>query len=47
MIFRCLAWSDPRSSFVLEPEDVDRLRAAAKKILTHSKEFQDLVEDLQ
>jgi len=35
------------TSFVLEPEDVDRLRAAAKEILTHSKELQDLVEDLQ
>ena len=35
------------TSFVLEPEDVDRLRAAAKEILKHSKELQDLVEDLQ
>ena len=35
------------TSFHLEPEDVDRLREAAKKILTQSEEFQSLVEDLQ
>ncbi|MFC1515231.1 patatin-like phospholipase family protein [Thermodesulfobacteriota bacterium] len=35
------------TSFVLEPEDVDRLRAAAKEILKHSEEFQKFVEDLQ
>ena len=34
------------TSFHLEPEDVDRLREAAKKILTQSEEFQSLVEDL-
>jgi NTE family protein len=35
------------TSFHLEPEDVDRLREAAKKLLTQSEEFQSLVEDLQ
>ncbi len=35
------------TSFHLESEDVDRLREAAKKILTQSEEFQSLVEDLQ
>jgi NTE family protein len=35
------------TSFHLEPEDVDRLREAAKKILTQSEEFQSLVEDLE
>ena len=34
------------TSFHLKPEDVDRLREAAKKILTQSEEFQSLVEDL-
>ena len=33
------------TSFHLEPEDVDRLIEAAKKILTQSEEFQSLVED--
>ena len=35
------------TSFHLEPKDVDRLREAAKKILTQSEEFQSLVEDLE
>jgi NTE family protein len=35
------------TSFVLEPEDVDRLRAAAKELLSHSEEFQKLVRGLQ
>jgi hypothetical protein len=35
------------TSFHLEPEDVDRLREAAKKILTQSEEFQSLVEGLE
>ena len=35
------------TSFYLEPEDVDRLIEAAKKILTQSEEFQSLVEDLE
>jgi NTE family protein len=35
------------TSFHLEPEDVDRLREAAKKILTQSEEFQSLVENLE
>ncbi|MBW2192746.1 MAG: patatin-like phospholipase family protein [Deltaproteobacteria bacterium] len=35
------------TSFVLDPEDVDRLRAAAREILKHSEEFKKFVEDLQ
>ena len=35
------------TSFYLEPEDVDRLKDAAKKILTQSKEFQNLIKDLE
>jgi NTE family protein len=35
------------TSFHLEPENVDRLREAAKKILTQFEEFQSLVEDLE
>jgi NTE family protein len=34
------------TSFVLTPEAVDRLRDAARRILTNSKEFQRLMEDL-
>ena len=35
------------TSFYLEPNDVDRLKAAAKKILGDSAEFKKLVDDLQ
>lgn len=35
------------TSFVLDPEDVDKLRNAARKILAESKEFQRLLSDLR
>ncbi len=35
------------TSFVLKPEEVDKLRGAARQILTESKEFQRLIRDLQ
>ena len=35
------------TSFRLKPEDVDKLREAARRILTNSKEFQRLLNDLQ
>jgi NTE family protein len=35
------------TSFNLPPEDVDRLRAAAHQVLTHSPEFQRLLQDLK
>ena len=35
------------TSFVLKPEDVDRLRMAARQILEESAEFRKLVKDLQ
>jgi NTE family protein len=35
------------TSFVLKPEEVDKLRDAARRILTTSKDFQRLVRDLQ
>ena len=35
------------TSFHLEPSDVDRLKAAAKKILADSVEFKKLVDDMQ
>lgn len=35
------------TSFYLEPNDVDRLKAAAQKILINSEEFRRLVEDMQ
>jgi len=35
------------TSFYLEPDDVDRLRAAGRKILSESPDFQKLVADLQ
>ena len=35
------------TSFVLKPEEVDKLRDAARRILTKSKEFQRFVNDLQ
>jgi NTE family protein len=35
------------TSFVLKPEEVDQLRDAARRILTQSKEFQRLANDLQ
>lgn len=35
------------TSFNLEPDDVDRLKAAAKKILADSVEFNELIDDLQ
>ncbi len=35
------------TSFYLEPEDVDRLKAAARELLSTSAEFQRLVSDLQ
>jgi NTE family protein len=35
------------TSFVLKPEEVDKLRDAARRILTKSREFQRLVHDLQ
>ena len=38
---------DLPTSFYLEPEDVDRLRTAAGKILRESEEFQDLIKSLR
>jgi NTE family protein len=35
------------TSFALEPEQVDQLRDAARQVLTDSKEFRRLVQDLQ
>ena len=35
------------TSFSLKPEEVDRLRAAARLILSESNEFQRLLRDLQ
>jgi NTE family protein len=35
------------TSFALKPEEVDRLRAAARQILAESEEFQRLVHDMQ
>ena len=35
------------TSFYLKPEDVDRLKAAARKLLSASPEFQKLVSDLR
>jgi NTE family protein len=35
------------TSFSLEPEQVDRLRDAARRILTNSRDFQKLIRDLQ
>jgi NTE family protein len=35
------------TSFALKPEEVDKLRDAARRILTQSKEFQRLLRDLQ
>ena len=35
------------TSFNLPPEDVDRVRAAAHQVLTHSPEFQRLLQDLK
>ena len=35
------------TSFNLEPDDVDRLKAAAKKNLADSVEFNELIDDLQ
>jgi NTE family protein len=35
------------TSFVLKPEEVDKLRDAARRVLAKSKEFQRLVHDLQ
>jgi NTE family protein len=35
------------TSFVLKPEEVDKLRDAARRILSESREFQRLVRDLQ
>ncbi len=35
------------TSFVLKPEEVDKLRDAARQVLAKSKEFQRLVNDLQ
>ena len=35
------------TSFALKPEEVDKLRDAARRILTKSKDFQRLVRDLQ
>ena len=35
------------TSFYLEPEDVDRLKAAARGLLSNAAEFQRLVSDLQ
>jgi len=34
------------TSFALKPEEVDKLRDAARRILTNSKEFQRLIQDL-
>jgi NTE family protein len=38
---------DLPTSFHLEPEDVDRLRKAARQILQESDEFQDLIKSLK
>jgi NTE family protein len=35
------------TSFSLKPEQVDKLRAAAKRIVFESQEFQRLITDLQ
>jgi len=35
------------TSFVLKPDEVDKLRDAARRILTESKEFQRLLQDLR
>lgn len=35
------------TSFVLKPEEVDKLRDAARRILTESREFQKLMKDLE
>ncbi|MCU0574154.1 MAG: patatin-like phospholipase family protein [Syntrophobacteraceae bacterium] len=35
------------TSFVLKPEEVDRLRDAARRILSKSREFQRLIDDLR
>jgi NTE family protein len=35
------------TSFALKPEEVDKLRDAARRILTQSKEYQRLVQDLK
>ena len=35
------------TSFYLEPDDVDRLKAAAQKILADSAEFNELIDNLQ
>ncbi len=35
------------TSFALKPEEVDKLRDAARRILTKSREFQRLVQDLR
>jgi len=35
------------TSFYLDPKDVDRLKAAARELLSASAEFQRLVSDLQ
>lgn len=35
------------TSFVLKPEEVDKLRDAARRILTNSKEFQRMIRDLE
>jgi NTE family protein len=35
------------TSFALKPEEVDKLRDAARRILSESKEFQRLIQDLQ
>ena len=35
------------TSFHLEPDDVDKLKEAARKILLDSLEFQNLVDDMQ
>jgi hypothetical protein len=35
------------TSFVLKPEEVDKIRDAARRILSKSEEFQRLMKDLQ
>jgi NTE family protein len=35
------------TSFALKPEEVDRLRDAARRILTESRELQRLLQDLR
>ena len=35
------------TSFHIAPSDVDRLKAAARKVLTDSAEFKNLIEDMQ